>query len=353
MKRIDKAATREALKAWSNERTVIAPHVRDHGERIFDVFDEASFTLDYRKPSMPPKSVFFPQSEIIFRIEDGTYRTTLSRNKTLLFGLRPCDMKALLQSRNFMSKDFTDAYYEARARNTATVVMACPGSQSPTCFCTTTGSGPFADGGYDLQFVEDGDSFLVDAATPLGMELASLKWFREADDGESQSRLLLLKDRAERSIPILDDVKEAVERLRGSEIPDGVWEGFGDKCIVCGGCSFVCPTCTCFTVSDSVHAQGNGERLRSWDACLYAGFTKEASGHNPRGTQALRLKRRHEHKLRYFMDRQTYGSLCTCVGCGRCSDFCPVHIGTIEVAKAVCGRQTDALPEGRRSGGMQ
>ncbi len=111
------------------------------------------------------------------------------------------------------------------------------------------------------------------------------------------------------------------------------WEYFGNKCITCGGCSFVCPTCTCFNVFDRVFREGNGERLRSWDSCLYGGFTKEASGHNPRASKGSRLKRRHEHKLLYHTDRETYGSMSTCVGCGRCSDCCPVHIGTIEVAK--------------------
>lgn len=338
MKRIDKTAVKEALEAWSAHRQVIAPHSRDHGECVFDIFDSASFTLDYTKPSLPPKYVFFPQSEVIFRVENNKYNQIVSQDKKVLFGIRPCDLKALLQSRDFMSKDFTDAYYESRARNMAIIAMACPESQSPTCFCTTTRSGPFADRGYDLQFIDDGESFLVDIGTPLGLELASLEPFKEVNDNESQTRILTLKDNAVKSIPIREDVREAVEHLKETDVPDEVWEKFGGKCIVCGGCSFVCPTCTCFNVSDSVHGDGSGERLRTWDSCLYAGFTKEASGHNPRGKQALRLKRRHEHKLRYFMDREVYGSLCTCVGCGRCSDYCPVHIGTIEVAKAVCGR---------------
>ena len=76
-------------------------------------------------------------------------------------------------------------------------------------------------------------------------------------------------------------------------------------------------------------------RLRAWDACLYGGFTREASGHNPRIIQSLRLKRRHEHKLLDYNKIDIQDGLCGCVGCGRCSDYCPVHIGTLEVVKAI------------------
>jgi Fe-S oxidoreductase len=77
--------------------------------------------------------------------------------------------------------------------------------------------------------------------------------------------------------------------------------------------------------------------VRAWDACLYGGFTREASGHNPRNIQALRLKRRHEHKLLHFNNADIQDALCGCVGCGRCSDYCPVHIGTLEIVKAIAG----------------
>lgn len=336
MKRIHKAMMKDVLKVWSADYRVIAPHAKERGECMFDTFDEETFTLDYTKPSLPPKYALFPQSEVIFRIENSNYLQTVGKDKVLIFGIRPCDLKAQLQSRSFMSKDFIDTYYETRARNTATVVMACQGPQSPTCFCTTMKSGPMADSGYDLQLIDDGDSFLVDIGTVRGQELASHECFKEVDDNEAQNHILSFNNEAVEGIPVREEVREAMMRLKERGAPDEMWERFGSKCIVCGGCSFVCPTCTCFNVYDKVRFEGNGERLRTWDSCLYAGFTKEASGHNPRGKQALRLQRRHEHKLLHYWDRETYGSLCTCVGCGRCSDYCPVHIGTLEVAKAIC-----------------
>lgn len=336
MKRIDKENIPRLLEGLSREYRVLAPVWKDQGECLFDRFEAGSFTLDYAKPPLPPKQALLPQSERIFSVGEGKYVPAPHGERTLLFGIRACDMTALLQTRSFMSKDFTDPFVEARAQATVTVVMACPGPQSPTCFCTTTRSGPWARAGFDLQLYDADDHLLVEAGSPAGEEIASGPLFGDAGpDGDA--RALAFKREAEEQIPVVKEIREAMDRLQDGAVGDEVWEAFGRKCITCGGCTFVCPTCTCFTIHDRVTGPGSGERLRTWDACLYAGFTREASGHNPRKTQALRLKRRHEHKLLYWHDRDTAGALCTCVGCGRCSDFCPVHIGTLEVARSAAG----------------
>lgn len=341
MKRIRKESLKQVLKTWAEKYKVIAPRLTERGECMFDSFDEACFTLDYAKPSLPPKHSLFPQSETVFQVDKGSYRQIINRDSALLFGIRSCDLKGMLQSFSFMSKDMDDPFYTTRAENIVTVVMACPGSQSPTCFCTTTQSGPWAESGFDLQLYADGDSFLVEIGSARGNVLASLKEFEETDEQDTGEKIRSFRTLAAGRIPVIPEVAEAMDRLQAGIVPDEVWDRFGMKCITCGGCSFVCPTCTCFTVSDKVFEEGSGERVRSWDTCLYAGFTKEASGHNPRHSQALRIKRRHEHKLLYHADREKYGGLCTCVGCGRCSDYCPVHIGALEVARSVSSKRSD------------
>jgi ferredoxin len=128
-----------------------------------------------------------------------------------------------------------------------------------------------------------------------------------------------------------------MDLLKESRVGENVWERFGKKCIACGGCVYVCPTCTCFNVYDEATGPAGGNRVRSWDTCLFGGFTREASGHNPRPDQNSRVKRRHEHKLLYYNKYDVGEMLCGCVGCGRCSDYCPVHIGTLEVVEAISG----------------
>ena len=155
MKRIRNDALKDALRAWAKTYSVIAPRRTAQGDCIFDDYDEASFTLDYKKPALPPKNSFLPQSEVIFQVEPGVYRQIILKQPTLLFGIRSCDLKGMLQSLSFMSGDLNDPYYSARAENTLSVVMACPGPQSPTCFCTSTRSGPSAEIGFDLQLYDD------------------------------------------------------------------------------------------------------------------------------------------------------------------------------------------------------
>jgi len=106
-------------------------------------------------------------------------------------------------------------------------------------------------------------------------------------------------------------------------IPQENYERIGERCIYCGACLYTCPTCTCFNVFDN--SKGNtGVRMRNWDACVFEGYTRETSGHNPRKEKWQRTSRRYEHKLKY--DYKLTG-MSGCVGCGRCLSSCPVDIG--------------------------
>jgi len=335
MKIIDKKMLKEVLKSWADRYTLLCPTKTKVDDVIFDVFNTDTFTLEYTKPSLPPKSSYLPQSEVIFEVEDGRYKEVLTRPNTILFGIRPCDMAGILQARSFMMRDNNDEFYASRSEDTIIAVMACPGPQNETCFCTTTKTGPYAFKGYDLQFYDTGESLLVESGSEKGSELLDHPAFSQADEASSAGLIKDYQDKAVEAIPIIPQVESAMDRLKRQVVGDDFWEKFGDKCITCGGCVFVCPTCTCFNVVDSVTAPEKGERIRTWDACLYSGFTKEASGHNPRATPGLRLKRRHEHKLLYYNETDVGEGLCGCVGCGRCSDYCPVHIGTIEIVKAI------------------
>lgn len=339
MKRLAKAELPGVLKDWSRDRTVICPSVKPQGDIIFDTFDESSFTLDYGKPSLSPKSFFLPHSEVIFELTGGRYEERISVEKTIIFGMRACDMTGLTQSRSFMTRDNNDPYYQAKIDATITVVMACPGPQNATCFCTTTRSGPASSGGFDLQFFDMGESFLVEAGSDTGVELVSAPIFAEVDENVASGLIADFRQKATDSIPVVKDIRDAMAELTAGTDCTKVWDNLGNKCIICGGCAFVCPTCTCFNVYDQAQDNANGVRIKAWDACLYNGFTREASGHNPRPTQSSRLQRRHEHKLLYYNATDVDGTLCGCVGCGRCSDFCPVHIGTLEVALAIVQTQ--------------
>jgi len=335
MKTLAKKDLVDVLAAWAREYDVISPLKREQGDTIFDTFDGKNFTLDYGKPALSPKSVCFPQSEITFTVEKGNYSEVIPGAKTLIFGIRACDMTGMLQTSSFMTRDREDIYYRRRREDTLAVVMACSGPQNETCFCTTTSSGPWVERGFDLQFYDMGETFLVDAGSEAGKKLIQDGRFTDTDGREAKERLSSFKAEAAEQIKEVPEVRKIMASLEDGSVNGAIWDYLGDKCITCGGCTFVCPTCTCFNVYDQVTETDGGLRVRAWDACLYGGFTREASGHNPRGSQALRIKRRYEHKLLYYNETDIQGAISGCVGCGRCSDYCPVHIGVLEVARAV------------------
>ncbi|MBN1474739.1 MAG: 4Fe-4S dicluster domain-containing protein [Syntrophaceae bacterium] len=337
MKTLAKKDINKILGIWAQKHALLAPAKMDNGDCIFGAFNEKTFTLDYKKPPLSPKSFFFPQAEVIFRVENNKYNEVVAAKKGLIFGLRSCDMMGIRQSSSFMFRDNEDIYYKAKQSSAAMVVMACPHAQNETCFCTTTLSGPVAKKGFDLQLYDTGDVFLVEVGSPRGEELLVGIPLAEMEESKAKQKIDEFIKKARQSIPEVKLVASAMEKLKDKKVAEKVWDDFGAKCITCGGCAFVCPTCTCFNVYDHQYSPGNGLRLRAWDACLYGGFTREASGHNPRASQALRLKRRHEHKLLDYNSTDIQDGLCGCVGCGRCSDYCPVHIGTLEVVKAIAG----------------
>jgi ferredoxin len=337
MKTLAKKDIAKLMNIWAQKHEILSPAKTAQGDCIFDNYQAGTFTLDYKKPPLSPKSVFFPHAEVTFKVEKNKYNEVVTARKTLIFGLRACDMMGICQAANFMSRDNEDVYYKARQNATATVVMACAGPQNETCFCTTTKSGPFASKGFDLQFFDFGDEFLIEIGSPKGEELLSGASVTDMEDSKAKKQIAAFKQKAVQSIPEVKEVVKAMKKLSAGKADENIWNDFGEKCITCGGCAFVCPTCTCFNVYDQQSSPENGIRARAWDTCLYSGFTREASGHNPRNNQALRLKRRHEHKLLHFNNTDIQDALCGCVGCGRCSDYCPVHIGTLEVVKAIAG----------------
>jgi formate hydrogenlyase subunit 6/NADH:ubiquinone oxidoreductase subunit I len=117
-------------------------------------------------------------------------------------------------------------------------------------------------------------------------------------------------------------------------VPDEFWAEIGDRCIACTGCNLACPSCTCFGVQDWRYTK-QVERSRMWDSCQLDGFMREASGHNPLGTEALRTRRRIHHKL--AADPERWGEI-SCFVCGRCDAVCPTGIGIFAVAREMVAR---------------
>jgi formate hydrogenlyase subunit 6/NADH:ubiquinone oxidoreductase subunit I len=154
-------------------------------------------------------------------------------------------------------------------------------------------------------------------------------------EGDTGGRL----ERLRKEMMLLPDEQERLlirgaELLRTDRVPDSFWAEIGDRCIACTGCNLACPTCTCFGIQDWRYAV-LVERSRMWDSCQLDGFMREASGHNPLGTEALRTRRRIHHKLAADLER--WGEI-SCFLCGRCDAVCPTGIGIVAVVRELVAR---------------
>ena len=181
-----------------------------------------------------------------------------------------------------------------------------------------------------MLVVELDADLLLRPATPKGEQVLSFVSELLAEAGpaalqEAQGRIQAVEDQI---APVeLDDIARRLREAYDSPI----WEAAGRKCLGCGTCSFLCPTCHCFDVTDDVR-RGTGRRVRTWDCCAYPLFTLHASGHNPRPTPRERWRQRMMHKFRYAAEN--YGGP-FCVGCGRCIRSCPAGMDLRSTLKQI------------------
>ena len=304
--------------------TVYVPVMDETGEVVLTEASRVpTVVLDYANVHQSPKAFFFPQNQTLLHFRDGREEepSPPSEGTVFLFGVRPCDARALLALDDLvLSGDLRDPYYADLRARTVVVALGCTRPLS-SCFCTAVGGGPGDGAGADVLAVGLEADLLLTAQTPRGEEVVSSVADLLTDASPAaleQAEKLLQETEDQMATP---RVENSAERLRDAwDSP--LWEAVGRRCLGCGTCSFLCPTCHCFDVSDEVRG-GRGRRVRTWDCCAYPLFTLHASGHNPRPTPTERWRQRMMHKFRYAVEN--YDRL-FCVGCGRCVRNCPVGI---------------------------
>jgi sulfhydrogenase subunit beta (sulfur reductase) len=261
------------------------------------------------------KSVFFPRRRPFARF-DSADKTKLEpvapeTKPRIVMGAHPCDVAAVNYiDRVFIHSAFKDPLYEAERNRTAIIGMACS-EMKPECHCTDRDLSPNDERGMDAVFYGTSDVYLFRAIT---------------DKGAATLQSALLKETAKE--PAKQDwpsgkhpvSPESIVQSPVSLEADPFWQEIADICLTCGACTFACPTCTCFLVSDEQH-DGKGERVTAWDSCQLSGYSRMTGGHNPRKTRAARVRNRMLDKFVYTVEK--YGAT-SCVGCGRCAIICPV-----------------------------
>jgi ferredoxin len=287
--------------------------------------------LEYSNFPHSAKPFFLPRTQTLLHFRDGRVEEpSLPDREIVLFGVRPCDARALLAlDKVFLEGDLKDPYYVRLRAETAVIALACT-RPMVSCFCTSVGGGPSDPAGADVLAARLESDLLLTAQTRRGEELLT-----SAADLLAEAAPTAVKEAEERTRAAEEQiapvkVSGSAQRLREA-YDSPLWEAASRKCLGCGTCSFLCPTCHCFDMTDEVR-NGAGRRVRTWDCCAYPLFTQHASGHNPRPTPKERWRQRMMHKFRYAVENfdQVF-----CVGCGRCIRHCPVSLDLRTVLKEV------------------
>ena len=317
--KIKKDRLGEFLTAVSAERVVYGPKVDGDIVAFGRIGPDEEPALEYRNSTISPKELFLPRAETVYEFDgEKLLEDVMPDEKRLLFAMRPCDCRALtLLDRVFDSDRVKEPFYVARRANTVVMAIGCssPGS---TCFCTATGGGPYGEDGADVLLSDEGDSLAAKAVTEKGKEFLDsyAKFFSTGScDWDKRAKEASAKISAEAKI---DDAKARLDDL----FEDDIWESVSKYCLGCGACSYMCPVCYCFDLTDEKTPTG-ARKVRTWDCCMFSLFTLHVSGHNPRSVNAARLRQKVMHKFSYYPER--YG-LNGCVGCGRCTRSCPVNL---------------------------
>lgn len=249
-----------------------------------------------------------------------------------LFGVRPCDVRAMqLQDRLFVEGRQPDPRYAARRLHALLIVANCTHSSS-CCFCVSAGGGPAAERDFDLVMTELDTGFVVSAGSRRGAEVLSPLQLEPASPAQidaARGRVAQAAARQTRTLPPAEQLRSRLfEQLNHPQ-----WDAIAERCLSCGACTTVCPSCFCHAERDEPEPGGKAStHYRSWDSCFSTGHSY-VRGHVLRASVAKRYRQWLTHKLASWQDQ--FGSS-GCVGCGRCISACPAGIDITDEATLLC-----------------
>ncbi len=324
LKQLTRSALEHLLRQTAADYRLQVPQRLADGTRQLAPYGSGELSLFGETPQRKPTSAFFPQTEPLLKIDStGAVQLPAAAEKPLaLFGLDAHDLHGIAFIDRFFSAAPADDVY-LRQRTNALLIGLTGAAGPDQSFL------PLSAGNCDIELIASNDHWLAVAYSETGEQL--LEPFPDGDN----DRLRALREETSSYRAIRpDSLQKASELLLHDRVPDDFWEAIAARCILCSGCNLACPTCTCFCLQDRQRADGT-ERSRVWDSCQLDAFMREASGHNPLGSEALRTRRRIHHKL--AADPQRWGEL-GCVACGRCDRACPTGIGIFAVAEEIVKR---------------
>jgi len=320
----------EALR--KDGRRLLAPVDADGRTELGEVEVPAQVAKNYIQTILSAKEVVFPKVErlMTYTLAPGQVELKDAEPRampTVLFGVRPCEAKAFAALDAVFNWDTRDRFFNARLANMAVIGVSCTQADD-ACFCTSVGGGPGDPAGSDILLTPVEGGYLAEILTEKGKAIRGLAPELFGPSGGADKAAVLVH------LSQAFDQPALTAKLPGL-FESEIWVDQSLRCIGCGACAFVCPTCACFDIQEEADPR-KGERLRCWDSCGFHTFTLHASGHNPREVQSARWRQRIYHKFSYYPERY---AMLGCVGCGKCTRACPVDMNLRDHLIEIAGVQ--------------
>jgi ferredoxin len=295
------------------------------------VTDQKDVLWNFSNSTTSPKGILFPQTETLFKFSNDKISSggepKPQEKEAVIFGIRPCDGQAFSILDHLFKWDYQDPYYLEQRERTVLVGFSCHEPAS-NCFCTSLSGGPSSKEGLDMLLTDLGDRYYLEVLTDKGKKLLdeNRELFALATDSDTKEKNSLSKEiesKFKRKVLNCDELQEKMGEVAEHEL----WKETSSRCLGCGICTYLCPTCHCFDMQDEV-TDGKGRRVRIWDSCMFKEYALHASGENPMPTRVEKFKNRLYHKFKYYPDNF---KVTACVGCGRCINKCPANLDLIDI----------------------
>lgn len=325
------------IRKLSKKMKVYAPVSRGHGNFAFEeVSSSAQVALKYIPTILPPKKYLMPQREKMLEFdvtgESPVDKAVLEAEEMALFGVHTCDLAGIQCLNMVFSERPRDYNYLLRKEKTFIIGLECNTYCDEHASCALVGN-QLPNGGYDLFFTDLGEYFIIHVNTQKGEDLLENMSLPKALPADLTA---LARAREGKKSVFTNEI--GVEPKKLPEIfektsASHVWEDLGKRCLSCGNCTNVCPTCYCFDMADTVNLDlKTGARIRTWDSCQFPSFATVAGGEDFRENRAERQRHRLSRKFKFPLDR-FYRFFCT--GCGRCTRTCMAKINLKDTLKAL------------------
>jgi ferredoxin/ferredoxin-like protein FixX len=319
---------------------VFSPVVKDPKAKELDYYyqnlaDTSPLVFNAYRAVEPLKSFFTYPYEKVTDYFTSAKNITDVVEKTIVFGVKSCDIFGhKIQDFVFLEGVEVDSLYRLRRENTLFISGDCTDFKE-VCHCLAWDVLPHPTEGFDLNLSPLNEGYIVEVGSKKGEELLQQhkEYFIAAKEtqvaGRKAKRNNLIERLKKHLLPQNLVSKDTVQQLVRQGYDLDTWQNFMLTCVECGGCNLICDTCHCFLLADKKETHLN-EKVRLWDACLYANYARVAGGANPLKTRKQRLRNRFMKKFDFFVDNL---GIPACCGCGRCIEVCPGKIDIREVLK--------------------